>query len=261
MTISMAGASLAYAAGRPAIHGRAIRSVNMRLKISIILVTGLAFGKVIALTGQVSPDPAMYRSIREEGTANSRVMAYAEQLIDGIGPRLTGSPDLTRATEWARRTLQDMGCTNVRSESWGEFGLGWEERNVWLRMTQPDFAPMIVRAAPWSPSTRGPVSGELVAVRGFTHERDFEAYRGKLRGKIVLLGTAPAPPEVFPIVTPLFERLSEKQLAEFALRPVRAVRRFSAPGRRSRGAIRSDGKNRAFPGRGKGRRRHCAEWK
>jgi hypothetical protein len=150
-------------------------------------------------------------------------MDYAAELIDGIGPRLTGSPNLSRAIDWARKTLTEMGCSSVRVESWGEFGLGWRERNVWVRVTQPETAPLIARAAPWSPATRrGNAVGEVVAVRGFRDEREFEAYRGKLRGKIVLLGTAPLLPEVIPIEKPLFVRFSQQLLDEFAARAFEA---------------------------------------
>src|SRR5258708_7079100 len=186
----------------------------------LVLAVGI---DLLAQTGPVrgnSIDPGIFARIRNEGTSRSRIMTYATELIDGIGPRLTGSPNLDKAIGWARKTLVNAGCTNVRAESWGAFGLGWQERNVWMRLTHPDMAPMVARAAPWSPATQnGMVSGELVAVRGFSSDKDFESYRGKLRGKIVLYGTAPSTPEVFPIEKPLFERLSNAQLEEFAAHP------------------------------------------
>ena len=39
-------------------------------------------------------DITMYQRIREEGLGHSHVMEYASALTDGIGPRLTGSPNL-----------------------------------------------------------------------------------------------------------------------------------------------------------------------
>lgn len=164
----------------------------------------------LALQAQ-SPD-----AIREEAMKRPGVMRYASDLMDGIGPRLTGSPNLRRAIEWARGELAAMGCANVRAESWGEFGMGWRERNTWLRMTAPDVAPLIARAAPWSPATRGPVAGELIAVKGFSREEEFAAWRGKLAGKVVLYGSAPSAPEAFPVERPLSRRLTARDLAEFA---------------------------------------------
>ena len=45
--------------------------------------------------------------------------------MDGIGPRLTGSPNLKRANEWTRDQFTAMGCSNAHLEDWGEFGMGW----------------------------------------------------------------------------------------------------------------------------------------
>jgi hypothetical protein len=101
----------------------------------------------------------------------------------------------------------------VHTESWGEFGLGWQQRNVWLRMLDPDRATFIAVAAPWSPPTAGVVTADVVAVRGFANESEFEPHRGKLRGKIVLFGRAPGPPDIIPIERPLFQRPDEKQCA------------------------------------------------
>src|ERR1700747_1296378 len=67
-------------------------------------------------------DYAMYGKIREEATAHSHVMEYASALIDGIGPRLTGSENLKKANEWAKDQFAAMGCGNAHLEDWGEFG-------------------------------------------------------------------------------------------------------------------------------------------
>ena len=45
-------------------------------------------------------DYTMYQRIRDEGLTHSQVMEFASALADGIGPRLTGSPNLHRANEW-----------------------------------------------------------------------------------------------------------------------------------------------------------------
>ncbi len=82
-------------------------------------------------------DLTMYQRIREEGIAHSHVMEYASGLMDGIGPRLTGSPNMRRANEWTRDQLAAMGCANAHLEDWGEFGMGWQQLNAWVRMTRP----------------------------------------------------------------------------------------------------------------------------
>ena len=93
-----------------------------------------------------SLDLSMYQSIREEALSHTHVMQYASALMDGIGPRLTGSPNLKRANEWTRDQFTAMGCANAHLEDWGEFGMGWQQINAWLRMTSPDNAVFIAQA-------------------------------------------------------------------------------------------------------------------
>jgi carboxypeptidase Q len=161
-------------------------------------------------------DLVMYQRIRDEGLQHSHIMEYASGLMDGIGPRLTGSPNLKRANEWTRDQLTAMGCSNAHLEDWGEFGLGWRQINTWVRMSSPDTAVFIGQALPWSASSHGPVSGSAIWVDA-KEEKDLEKYRGKLAGKIVLFG---AMRDVKPVDKPLWERRDEANLKTTVEYPV-----------------------------------------
>jgi len=157
-------------------------------------------------------DLNMYQRIRDEGLNHSHVMEFGTALMDGIGSRLTGSPNLAKANAWTRDTLTKIGLENAHLEDWGEFGLGWQQLNTWARMVTPDTAVLIVQATPWSPGTSGPVTGDVVFVNIQT-DKDFDQYKGKLAGKVVLFG---AMREVPPVEKPLFERYTEKDLDDIA---------------------------------------------
>jgi hypothetical protein len=161
-------------------------------------------------------DYAMYVSIRAEALGHSHVMEYASALTDGIGPRLTGSPNLKKANEWTLAQFTAMGCSNAHLEDWGEFGMGWEQLNTWERMTSPDKAVFIAQAAPWSPSTKGPVTGAAAWV-DIKEEKDFDKYKGQLAGKIVLLGDMR---EVKPVDKPVFTRYDEAELKKIQEYPL-----------------------------------------
>jgi hypothetical protein len=161
-------------------------------------------------------DLNMYQRIREEGLTHSHVMEFASALMDGIGPRLTGSPNLAKANAWTRDTLTKIGLDNAHLDDWGEFGLGWQQENTWARMVTPDTAVLILQATPWSPSTPGPVTGDVTYVSIQT-EKDFDQYKGKLAGKVVLFG---AMREVPPVDKPLFDRYTDKELEDLADFPV-----------------------------------------
>ena len=165
-----------------------------------------------------SLDMNMYQRIRDEGLNHSHVMEFASALMDGIGPRLTGSPNAKKANEWTKDTLSKIGLENAHLEDWGEFGMGWQQLNTWARMVTPDTAVLILQATPWSPPTSGPVTGDVVFVN-IESDKDFDQYRGKLAGKIVLYG---AMREVPPVDKALFERYTDKELEDIAEFPVNA---------------------------------------
>ena len=179
------------------------RSTLSAAALAAVLTTGRA-------AQAQRPDLSAYGAIRHEGFAHSHVMELAEALTDGIGPRLTGSPNLAKATAWARATMSAMGLSNVHLEDWGEFGVGWEQVNAWAAMTTPDHQPLWLQAAPWSAPTPGPVTASVALVDpSVLTPADIEKLRGTLKGKIVLLGPAPMLPQP---VEPFSYRYSDAEL-------------------------------------------------
>jgi hypothetical protein len=160
-------------------------------------------------------DLTMYARIREEGFKHSHVMEFGGALADGIGPRLTGSPNMAKANAWTRDTLTKIGLENAHLEDWGDFGMGWQQINTWVRMVSPDPEPLWAQAAPWSPATNGPVSGEAIYL-DLKDVKDLDKYKGKLAGKIVLLGAMRPTPD---ITEPLFHRYTTEELAEMETYP------------------------------------------
>jgi len=167
-----------------------------------------------------SIDLTMYARIREEGFKHSHVMQFAGALADGIGPRLTGSPNMAKANAWTCDTLTKIGLENAHLEDWGEFGMGWQQINTWIRMVTPDPEPLMAQAAPWSPATKGPVSGEAVYIE-IQDVKDLDQYKGKLSGKIVLFGAMRATPD---LTEPLFHRYTTEELVEMETYPTGAGR-------------------------------------
>ena len=70
----------------------------------------------------VSPDPeaalAIDQKLIETAKDDSQVIKNLTPLSDVIGPRLTGSTNLTRANGWAAEVMKSYGLTNVRLEPW-----------------------------------------------------------------------------------------------------------------------------------------------
>src|SRR5205085_7689656 len=79
-------------------------------------------------------DLDMISKIRYEGFHNSKIMEIASGLMDGIGQRLTGSPNVKRANEWTRDKLTEFGLANAHLEPWSPFGRGWANEYVNVRI-------------------------------------------------------------------------------------------------------------------------------
>ncbi|HEY0898952.1 MAG TPA: peptidase M28, partial [Sphingobacteriaceae bacterium] len=151
-----------------------------------LLLTYLLAGGVLTAFAQAPNDPATIEKIRTEGLKNSKVMETAFYITDVAGPRLSNSPGLQRAQEWAVNTLKTWGLQNVKLEPWGTFGKGWEVKKYYAAMTAPYYAPLIGSPKAWTPGTNGPVKAEIVVVKADTIT-DLDKYKGQLKGKIVML--------------------------------------------------------------------------
>ncbi len=157
-----------------------------------------------------TPDLQMQTRIRQEEFRNSKVMEIASGLMDFIGPRLTGSPNMKRANEWTRDKLTEFGLANAHLESWGPFGRGWSYESCSLRIVSPDVAQLWALPRAWSASTVGVVRGVPVKVK-LESKEDLDKNKGKLAGKFVLLGDVA---EIKPHDQLQFRRYDEKSLAD-----------------------------------------------
>jgi len=158
------------------------------------------------------PDLEFITRLREEEFGHGEVMDIMSYLTDDIGPRLTGSPNMKKANDWARDQLTKWGLANARLEPWGTFGRGWAYQFCEVRMLSPDIMQFLALPEAWTPGTNGPIRGELTQLVAST-SADLEKYKGKLAGKIVLIGDARIP-ELSD--KPLFRRDDDSDLAKIA---------------------------------------------
>lgn len=143
-------------------------------------------GTASVSTGKVYTAPKeVIDKIRDEGLNRSQVMQHLSYLTDVIGGRLTNSPNMKRANEWTRDVMAKWGM-NARLEAWGPFGRGWSLKGFHAQIVEPQTIAVIAYPKAWSPSTKGPVTSEIVLFNPQA-EADLEKYRGKLAGKIVLV--------------------------------------------------------------------------
>lgn len=141
----------------------------------------------IAATPQQEPvDLAMVSRIQAEAFHHSQVMDTMAYLTETIGPRLTNSPQMAAANAWTRKRFKEWGLANVHDEAFPDFGRGWEYTSASVAMLAPRQFQIHALPSAWTPGTNGPVEGDVVQV-SIKSPADFDKYKGKLAGKILLL--------------------------------------------------------------------------
>jgi carboxypeptidase Q len=112
-----------------------------------------------------APDlAAMNARLRTEETNNSKIMWILHEITDVHGPRLTGSPGLRDAQDWAVATMKSWGLSNVKLEPWNFNHQGWQNHELEANVLQPFQQPLNVRAVAWTPGTKGTVTGPVLVV-------------------------------------------------------------------------------------------------
>jgi len=151
---------------------------------SVVLVFTSSFGFTIPSL----VDWAMVARIREEGLQHSKVMEYESYIVDVLGARLTLSRDMQRAQVWALDEMKKMGLSQVNSEAYMDYGVTWDNEYVSAHMVAPDYMPLNAYPVAYTSSTLGKINADAIVV-DLQSKEDFEIYRGKLKGKAVLISS------------------------------------------------------------------------
>jgi carboxypeptidase Q len=125
-------------------------------------------------------------AIIREATNQSQLEKLGHELMDGIGPRLVGSPQMEQAGDWAKAKYKSWGI-NARTEKWGEWR-GWERGITHIDMISPRVKSLEGMQLAWSPSTGGKtVSGEVVIIPDLEDSETFQKWLPTVKGKFVMI--------------------------------------------------------------------------
>ncbi len=200
-----------------------------------LFLAALAIVSLAAQDRGDRPDLGVVNRIKTEAFDNSQLMETLGYLTDVYGPRLTASPEFRQAADWVVKRLEAYGVENVHLEKFGPIARSWSLRQASLEMLEPRYAALDAAALAWSDSTKGPVTGEPV-LTPFGNGRQAQdpkkleadlnqymaAWKGKLRGKIVLLTPLR---EVRPETRPPFSRYTDRELSDIGIAPVPVAKR------------------------------------
>ncbi|MBV8845131.1 MAG: M20/M25/M40 family metallo-hydrolase [Bryobacterales bacterium] len=179
----------------------------------------------LTATAEERVDLDTIHRIKTEALENSKVMEHLFYLTDVYGPRVTNSPGFFAAADWVVKQLGEWGIP-ARLEKWGPYGHGWSYTHFSANLIEPEYAPLIGFPLAFTNGTNGPVTGELVMAT-LANEKDLENWKGKLRGKIVLDGSARELPLS---LQPLARRYTDSDLGTLLLAPQPVPPRPNAQG-------------------------------
>lgn len=131
-------------------------------------------------------DSVMVSRIVKEATENSQLKKLGLELIDGIGPRLVGSPQMQQAHDWAVAKYTGWGIT-ARNEKWGEWR-GWQRGVTHVDMVLPRVKTLEGMHLAWSPGTNGKtVTADVVIIPDLADSIAFQQWLPNVKGKFVLI--------------------------------------------------------------------------
>ncbi len=194
----------------------------MKMKKTPLLTLGLATAVFAALVGlplRAANEVIDYEGlakIKAEGMQNSQVMDLASWMTDVYGPRLSGSPNIQKAGEWAVAEMNKWGLQNVALEPWDNqtmYPRGWSNDRFYLAAVSPQPFAMTGMSSAWTPGTNGLVRGDAVLVTT-TDEAELKKLAGTLRGRFVLTDAAP---DVAAFWQPIATRYTKAELDEMGL--------------------------------------------
>jgi len=181
---------------------------------------------VFAQGTQTAPTNDINAQIRKEGMENSQIMRTLHFFTDVYGPRLTGSPNLKSAGDWAVRQMKDWGFDKAQLEPWNFGHPGWVNERASGFITAPVQDSLVFEVLSWTPGTNGAVKGDAfvlnIPMRQSTENPNaqipptqeeltnyFNSIRGNIKGKMVLVGKPASPPVAF---TPVPKRIDDELL-------------------------------------------------
>lgn len=123
-------------------------------------------------------------AVVEEATKNSQLERLASELLDGIGGRLVGSPQMKQANDWVVKTYESWGI-KAENQAYGEWK-AWERGNTTIELIAPRKQQLVGRQLAWTPHMKKAIEAESIITPIFKTEADVSGFLAKVKGKLVL---------------------------------------------------------------------------
>jgi hypothetical protein len=139
---------------------------------------------ILAPEGQLEPQ---LNQIIALSKSDNRVMKHLSELCYSIGPRVTGSPLLTKAENWALAKFKSFGYANAHLEKWADIPVGFSRGpNNHARMLEPFESEIKFSSNCWMPGTEGALKGHVLIAPNNLDQ--LEKVKNSLKGAWLLAG-------------------------------------------------------------------------
>lgn len=181
------------------------------------LLFAAAFVFTQTLSAQTKEE--IIESIINEANDNSLLEQLGYELLDEIGPRLVGTPEMMKAHNWAVAKFNEWGI-EAENQQFGEWR-GWERGITHIDMLKPRVKSLEGMQLAWNPGTsKKGVTAEVITLpKNIQDSVSFARWLPSVKGKLVLV-SMPQPTgrpdynwEEF--ATPeSFEKMKEERIAQ-----------------------------------------------
>ncbi|MBJ7880304.1 M20/M25/M40 family metallo-hydrolase [Gelidibacter salicanalis] len=138
------------------------------------------------LTVTAQEKNAVIENMIKEATENSQLENLGHELLDVIGPRLVGTPEMKQAHDWAVATYEKWGIP-AENQQYGEWK-AWQRGISHIDMVSPRIQSLDGMQLAWSPST-GPkgITAEVITLPTVKDSMEFKNWLKNAKGKFVMI--------------------------------------------------------------------------
>lgn len=152
--------------------------------LSAILLVNLIGTPKLAVSQTYPTDNPVIKQMWELGMNQSQTEVLAHELMDVIGPRLSGTKNLAEAQDWLLSKYNAWGVS-AKKEEYGTWN-AWEQGILHVDMLEPRVSSLEAELLAWSPGTNGPVTGEVVFPPADLTAENVEAWLSSIKGKFLM---------------------------------------------------------------------------
>jgi hypothetical protein len=134
-------------------------------------------------------DDPVLKHIWAVGMDSSQMEPLAGALLDSLGPRLTGSPNVRAAQRWLLSKYRSWGI-DAQDERWGTWR-SWRRGHSHVDLISPRVRTLEATMVGFSPGTSGPRVAGTIVLPHFRDSAEFVRWLPKARGKLVLVSAPP----------------------------------------------------------------------